>query len=172
MKKKAISLFLLVLIVLAAGCVGSGGKTASTSPSATGTPPTKSGGIDFSAYGNGEVLSNWYRLANASTVYASEGYEDLAKHYFPNARVLPPASQYDGGIAILSPKDARPILRGKPILITVNDYFGYIATSSASSSLERIRASSRRSTRAGRPTSSSRGREGPVSAPLSSTRWS
>ncbi|ASI99451.1 metallophosphoesterase family protein [Thermococcus celer] len=125
MKKKAISLFLLVLIVLAAGCVGSGGKTASTSPSATGTP-TKSGGIDFSAYGNGEVLSNWYRLANASTVYASEGYEDLAKHYFPNARVLP-ASQYDGGIAILSPKDARPILRGKPILITVNDYFGYIA---------------------------------------------
>ncbi|NJE05059.1 phosphoesterase [Thermococcus sp. M36] len=131
--KKIASALLLVLIVLTAGCLGSTGGTASTSSPETGTPsatsPTvshaESGGIDFASYEKGQVLSRWYEIVDTSKVYASEGYEDLAKHYFPNAKILP-VSQYDGGIAILSPEDARPILKGRPILITVNDYFGYI----------------------------------------------
>ena len=133
MMRKVASAVLLVLIVLTAGCIGSNGGTASTSPTSTGitsatsptASPTESGGIDFAAYGKGQVLSNWYKIGDTSKVYVSKGYEDLAKHYFPNAQILP-ASQYEGGIAILSPEDARPVLRGKPILITVNDYFGYI----------------------------------------------
>ncbi|WP_297092858.1 metallophosphoesterase [Thermococcus sp.] len=129
--RKIVSAFLLVLIVLAAGCIGSTGQTTSTQTTEKGTAsttpasPSESGGIDFTAYEKGQVLSRWYDIVDTSKVYVSEGYEDLAKHYFPNAEILP-ASQYNGGIAILSPKDARPVLRGKPILITVNDYFGYI----------------------------------------------
>ncbi|WP_342764058.1 hypothetical protein [Thermococcus thioreducens] len=111
MMKKVASAVLLVLIVLAAGCIGSNGGTASTSPTGTGTTsatsptasPTESGGIDFAAYGKGQVLSNWYKIGDTSKVYVSKGYEDLAKHYFPNAQILP-ASQYEGGIAILSPE--------------------------------------------------------------------
>ena len=118
MRKVAVAL-LLVFIVLAAGCISGGGGTT------TSTSETPSGGIDFGSYGKGEVLSRWSELLDTSRVYVSEGYEDLAKHYFPNAQILP-ASQYDGGVAILSPGDARKVLRGRPILITVNDYFGYI----------------------------------------------
>ncbi len=117
MKRAAVAL-LRVLVVVTAGCIGGGNKgpTESESPS---------GNINFASYGKGQVLGNWAKLADTSKVYVSEGYEDLARHYFPNAQILF-ASQYDGGIAILSPKDARTALRGKPILITVNDYFGYI----------------------------------------------
>ncbi|QDA32186.1 phosphoesterase [Thermococcus indicus] len=118
--KRAVFGILLVFIVLASGCIS---QSTPTGTSTTATSPA--GGIDFGAYGKGEVLAGWSELADVSRVYVSEGYEDLAKHYFPNAQILP-ASQYDGGIAILSPADARELLRGKPILITVNDYFGYI----------------------------------------------
>jgi hypothetical protein len=123
--RKIAAAVLLVFVMFAAGCVSQGGntQTGTTTPS---SPETPSGGLDFGSYGKGQVLAKWFELADASKVYVSEGYEDLAKHYFPDAQILP-ASQYDGGIAILSPKDARPILRGKPILITVNDYFGYVA---------------------------------------------
>ena len=124
MRKYALAL-LLALVVLAAGCVGSGGGGTGTSTSPTATTSTSSGGIDFSAYGKGQVLENWAKLADTSVVYVSKGYEDIAKHYFPNAKILP-ASEYKGGVAILSPADARPLLRGKPIVITVRDYFGYI----------------------------------------------
>ena len=58
-------------------------------------------------------------------VYVSKGYEDLARHYFPDAQIRP-ISEFNKGIAILSPKDARKLLRGKPMLITINDYFGYV----------------------------------------------
>jgi hypothetical protein len=121
MRKVAFAV-LLVFIVLAAGCISGGNSPTKTTTSSE----TPKGGIDFGSYEKGQVLGKWYDIADLSTVYVSEGYEDLAKHYFPNAQILP-ASQYDGGIAILSPKDARNILRGKPILITVSDYFGYVA---------------------------------------------
>ncbi|CAD5245217.1 metallophosphoesterase family protein [Thermococcus camini] len=120
MRRAALAIF-LVFIVFASGCISSNTGT----PSDTGTTGTPAGGIDFGAYGKGEVLADWSELADVSRVYVSEGYEDLAKHYFPDAKILP-ASQYEGGVAILSPADARELLRGKPILITVNDYFGYI----------------------------------------------
>lgn len=118
MRKAGVAL-LLALLIVASGCIGGGTGTGTTSSSKTPV------GIDFGSYEKGQVLENWAKLLNTSEVYASEGYEDLAKHYFPNAKILP-ASQYDGGIAVLSPKDARKILRGKPILITVSDYFGYV----------------------------------------------
>ena len=118
MKKVAFA-FILVLIVMASGCVTQSG------PSQTSTTSSSAGGIDFGSYEKGGVLAQWESLADASKVYVSEGYEDLAKHYFPDAQILP-ASQYEGGVAVLSPKDARTLLRGKPILITVSDYFGYV----------------------------------------------
>ncbi|WP_297521583.1 metallophosphoesterase [Thermococcus sp.] len=126
MKRVALALILAV-VVLAAGCVSSGGRmgTSSTAPTSATTTPASSGGIDFSAYGKGQVLENWAKFVNTSVVYVSKGYGDIARHYFPNARILP-ASEYKGGVAILSPADARPLLRGKPIVITVRDYFGYI----------------------------------------------
>ncbi|ASJ15091.1 metallophosphoesterase family protein [Thermococcus radiotolerans] len=118
--KKAAFAFILVLIVMASGCVSQSG------PSQTSTTTSSAaGGIDFGSYEKGGVLAQWKSLADVSKVYVSEGYEDMAKHYFPNAQILP-ASQYDGGVAILSPADARSLLRGKPILITVSDYFGYV----------------------------------------------
>ncbi|ASJ08079.1 phosphoesterase [Thermococcus siculi] len=120
MRKVAFAV-LLVFIVLAAGCISGSSPTETTTSS-----ETPKGGIDFGSYEKGQVLAKWYDIADVSKVYVSEGYEDLAKHYFPNAEILP-ASQYDGGVAILSPKDAREVLRGKPILITVSDYFGYVA---------------------------------------------
>ena len=120
--RKIVSAVLLVLLVLAAGCIG-GGNSQTGTAAPTSSP---SGGIDFDSYGKGQILAKWWELADTSKVYVSEGYEEMAKHYFPDAKILP-ASQYDGGIAVLSPKDARKILRGKPILITVNDYFGYVA---------------------------------------------
>ncbi|WP_297417983.1 hypothetical protein [Thermococcus sp.] len=117
--------FLLAFVVLAAGCIGSGGnKTGTSTPSPTATQ-TGVGGMNFSTYGKGGALEDWAKLANTSLVYTSKGYENIAKHYFPSAKILP-ASDYKGGVAILSPADARPLLRGKPIVITVRDYFGYI----------------------------------------------
>ncbi|ASJ01368.1 metallophosphoesterase family protein [Thermococcus gorgonarius] len=120
--KKVLPLIIAV-IVITSGCIGAQNGSTST----TGTSPTTSKvmPVDFKSYGKGEVLANWFKIADTSEVYVSIGYEDLARHYFPNAKILP-AEDYKGGIALLSPKDARTVLRGKPILITVNDYFGYI----------------------------------------------
>ncbi|NJE00285.1 phosphoesterase, partial [Thermococcus sp. LS1] len=92
----------------------------------TSTPTqTQAQGINFKEYKRGEIIRNWWKLFDTSVVYVSKGYEDLAKHYFPNAQIKP-ASEFENGIAILSPKDARELLRGKPMLITINDYFGYV----------------------------------------------
>ncbi|MCD6373360.1 MAG: metallophosphoesterase [Thermococcus sp.] len=117
--KKVVFGILLIFIVVASGCIGG------ERPAETSTAGPQAGGIDFESLEKGQVLTQWKSLADVSKVYVSEGYEDLAKHYFPDAQILP-ASQYDGGVAILSPQDARALLKGKPILITVNDYFGYI----------------------------------------------
>jgi len=117
--RKAVFGILLIFIVVASGCIGQ------ETPGGTSTTGSPAGGIDFGSLEKGQVLAQWKGLADVSKVYVSEGYEDLAKHYFPDAQVLP-ASQYEGGVAILSPEDARALLKGKPILITVNDYFGYI----------------------------------------------
>ncbi|NJE43185.1 metallophosphoesterase [Thermococcus sp. GR6] len=122
--KKATFAILLVFIVLVSGCIGSSGTTGTTGTSTSPTS-TPSEGIDFDSYEKGQVLTGWYNLADVSKIYVSKGYEDLAKHYFPDAQILP-AKDYAGGVAILSPADARALLKGKPILITVNDYFGYI----------------------------------------------
>ncbi len=152
--KKLIILFLIGMIVLSAGCINS--KTASTTSStnaittstATGTittsttstptssSPIKTPGsatttntismeIDFKEYKRGELLQKWSQLFNSKVIYVSKGYEDLARHYFPNAEIKS-ADKFISGIAILSPADARPLLSGKPIVITFNDYFGYV----------------------------------------------
>ncbi|ANF22493.1 metallophosphoesterase family protein [Thermococcus piezophilus] len=124
-KGTAVLAIVLAFMVLLSGCISSDGTTeTSTSPASTSSVPT--GAIDFGSYEKGQVLAEWYKIVGeVSKVYVSEGYEDLARHYFPNAQILP-AKDYDGGVAILSPADGREVLRGKPILITVNDYFGYI----------------------------------------------
>ncbi|ASJ03660.1 phosphoesterase [Thermococcus profundus] len=124
--KRVLLSILLAFIVATAGCMGSQSES-SKSPT-TSSPQT--GGIDFNAYGKGQVLEKWAELADTSKVYVSSGYEDLAKHYFPNAQILP-VSEYKGGVAVLSPQDARPLMRGRPIVMTVRDYFGYIVYTSS-----------------------------------------
>ncbi|WP_461864905.1 metallophosphoesterase family protein [Thermococcus sp.] len=148
--KKLLVLFLIGIIVLSAGCMG--GKTASSTsstapssttsttstvttsatPSETSSAPTMTTTtpevqeIDFKKYRRGELLQRWSELFSSKVVYVSKGYEALARHYFPGAEIKP-AEDFIQGIAILSPADARKLLGGKPILITFNDYFGYVA---------------------------------------------
>jgi len=56
--KKAVFAFILVLIVLASGCISSGG------PSQTSTTTSSTGGIDFGSYEKGQVLAQWKSLAD------------------------------------------------------------------------------------------------------------
>jgi len=105
---------LLGLLVFAAGC---------TQTSTTTTTPQE--GIDFSSYNRGEIIQKWAEIFNTETVYVSEGYEELAKHYFPNAQIKS-KDEFESGVAILSPEDARELLKGKPILTTPREYFGYV----------------------------------------------
>ncbi|WP_332370034.1 metallophosphoesterase family protein [Thermococcus kodakarensis] len=121
--KKAVAL-LILSVVFIAGCIGgttnTNTKTASTSAG--------SSGINFKSYAPGKVLASWYELFN-ETFYVSNGYEDLVKHYFPNASVKP-SSEYPGsGILVLSPQDvySKKILFGKPVQVQKLDFFGYIA---------------------------------------------
>ena len=101
--------------------------TSSTVPSSTSTTASTSQkpGINFSSYKKGEILQNWSNIFDTRVVYVSKGYEDLAKHYFPNAKIKS-KDAFRRGIAILSPADARELLRGKPIVITIREYFGYV----------------------------------------------
>lgn len=99
-------------------------QTTVTSTTTTATVAEKPG-IDFSSYKTGEILQNWTGLFSRKIIYVSEGYEELAKHYFPNAEIRS-KDEFESGIAILSPSDARELLRGKPILTTPRDYFGYV----------------------------------------------
>ncbi|NJE54283.1 metallophosphoesterase [Thermococcus sp. 21S9] len=112
----------LVLVVLAGGCIGS----TQTQSSTTSTPqPT---GINFAKYPTGKVIGSWWELFN-ETFYVSDGYEGLVKHYFPNAKVEP-FSQFKGsGIVVLSPGDevSSRILFGKPVQVQKLEPFGYIA---------------------------------------------
>ena len=111
----------LVLVVLAGGCIGAPG-TSSTST------PQSNGGVKFSDYPRGKVIGNWWKIFNG-TFYASDGYAQLVKHYFPNAKVEP-LSKFEGeGIVVLSPKDevTSRILFGKPVQVQRLEPFGYIA---------------------------------------------
>ncbi|AIF68625.1 hypothetical protein PAP_00910 [Palaeococcus pacificus DY20341] len=91
------------------------------------TTPTKTyAPIDFKKAKRGEIVGNWDELFDTGTIYVSADLVDLAKHYFPNAEIRP-SHEFSGGVAILSPGEARALLRGKPMLITINSYFGYIA---------------------------------------------
>ncbi len=114
--------FLLVILTLgsvfASGCIGG-------SPNPGKTTTSSTSGIDFKAYPVGGVLSDWSKLFNESVIYVSPGYENLVRHYFPGAHIMP-LSKYRGGIAVMSPQDARETLAGKPALITRRDYFGYV----------------------------------------------
>ena len=123
MKRLGFVLLLVVgLSVLASGCVGTGSNTSPTSGSSTVQPQ----GPDFSRYPPGGIIEHWGKLFG-NTFYVSPGYENMVKAYFPNA-VIKPSSEYKGvGIAVLSPDEARPKLRGKPVHITKLDYFGYVA---------------------------------------------
>jgi len=111
----------LVLVVLAGGCIGAPGA------SSTATPQSN-GGVKFSDYPRGKVIGNWWKIFNG-TFYASDGYAQLVKHYFPNAKVEP-LSKFEGeGIVVLSPKDevTSRILFGKPVQVQRLEPFGYIA---------------------------------------------
>lgn len=101
-------------------------QTASTTTTTTTTPTKTYAPIDFRSAKTGEVLSNWYDLFDSSVVYVSPELVDLAKYYFPNSEIRP-ATEFQSGIAILSPKDGRALLRGKPLLVTVDSYFGYVS---------------------------------------------
>nr|WP_209475622.1 metallophosphoesterase [Thermococcus stetteri] len=117
--------FLILAVVLTAGCIGGNTGTGTTS---TGTTTTQAKGINFKGYAPGMVVANWYKLFN-ETFYVSNGYENLVKHYFPSA-VVKPASEYPGsGVLVLSPQDvySKRILFGKAVQVQKLDFFGYIA---------------------------------------------
>jgi len=123
--RRNLGLVLILLVglsVLAGGCI-SGNPPTSTTPSTSTSP---SGGIDFGKYPPGGVIEHWSEIFG-KTFYVSPGYEEIVKAYFPDA-VIKPSSEYGGsGIAVLSPAEGRPKLRGKPVHITKLDYFGYVA---------------------------------------------
>lgn len=120
MKKFAV--LLIMAVVFTAGCIGE------SSTGTTTTTSTQGNGLNFRDYAPGKVLSAWHEIFNG-TFYASDGYEDLVKHYFPDAEVRA-ASEYPGtGILVLSPKDvySKKILFGKPVQVQKLEPFGYIA---------------------------------------------
>ena len=114
--------FVLILVVLSAGCLGSGSDEGSATSTST------SAGIDFSQYPTGKVIGTWWEPFN-ETFYVSEGYADLVKHYFPDARVEPVSAFEGSGIVVLSPGDAikSGLLFGKPLQVQELEPFGYIA---------------------------------------------
>ncbi|WP_297495096.1 metallophosphoesterase [Thermococcus sp.] len=115
----------LVLVVLAGGCIGST-QTSSTSNGKTSTTTTT--GINFSSYPPGKVIGSWWKLFN-ETFYVSDGYESMVKHYFPGAKVKPFSEFKGSGIVVLSPGDEvkSRILFGKPVQVQKLEPFGYIA---------------------------------------------
>lgn len=112
----------LILVVLSAGCLGSGSDEGSTTSTST------TAGIDFSKYPTGKVIGTWWELFN-ETFYVSDGYADLVKHYFPDAKVEPFSAFEGSGIAVLSPGDAikSRLLFGKSLQVQELEPFGYIA---------------------------------------------
>ncbi len=114
--------FVLILVVLSAGCIGSGSNKGSATLTSTAT------GIDFSRYPAGKVIGTWWEPFN-ETFYVSEGYADLVKHYFPDAKVEPVSAFKGSGIVVLSPGDAikSGLLFGKPLQVQELEPFGYIA---------------------------------------------
>jgi len=123
----------LLATVLILGCVSSGSSTTSTPTTSHSKSPQKqinsiqkTVGINFSEYSYGAVIGNWSRLFN-ETFYVSDGYDDLVKHYFPEATVKPFSSYKGKGIAVLSPRDSHKVLFGKPVHVMRVHYFGYVA---------------------------------------------
>ncbi|WP_048149953.1 metallophosphoesterase family protein [Palaeococcus ferrophilus] len=147
--KRLIVLLIIGIVLLGSGCTS---KDTTTTPSTTAPPttiattttspssttpttttttttttPTKTyAPIDFKTAKTGEILSNWYDLFDSSVIYASPELVELARHYFPDSEIRP-INEFQSGIAILSPKDGRALLRGKPMLVTVDSYFGYVS---------------------------------------------
>jgi len=122
MDMKKFAVLLIMAVVFTAGCIGE------SSTGTTTTTSTQGNGLNFRDYAPGKVLSAWHEIFNG-TFYASDGYEDLVKHYFPDAEVRA-ASEYPGtGILVLSPKDvySKKILFGKPVQVQKLEPFGYIA---------------------------------------------
>ncbi|NPA48236.1 MAG: phosphoesterase [Thermococci archaeon] len=134
---------LLLLVVIGAGCIGGGSKSAGsgghgsgTVTSSTNQPHPTSALTSTSTTASASVtssssaskpkpgLADWYDYVNASVVYASKGYEAIARHYFPNA-VIKPLYEYKSGIAIASPQDASEALQGGYLSILKEPYFGY-----------------------------------------------
>ncbi|MDK2782697.1 MAG: hypothetical protein PWQ32_286 [Thermococcaceae archaeon] len=113
--RKILPILFIGLLVFATGCT----QTSTT------TSTTAQEGLDFSSYSRGEIIQKWWEMFSAETVYVSKGYEELAKYYFPNAQIKT-KEEFESGIAILAPEDARELLRGKPILTTPREYFGYV----------------------------------------------
>ena len=112
----------LILVVLSAGCLSSGSDEGSTTSTST------TAGIDFSQYSTGKVIGSWWELFN-ETFYVSDGYADLVKHYFPDAKVEPFSAFEGSGIVVLSPGDAikSRLLFGKSLQVQELEPFGYIA---------------------------------------------
>ncbi|AIU69191.1 phosphoesterase [Thermococcus eurythermalis] len=112
----------LILVVLSAGCLGSGSDEGSTTSTSTVA------GIDFSQHPTGKVVGAWWKFFN-ETFYVSDGYADLVKHYFPDAKVEPFSAFEGSGIAVLSPGDAikSRLLFGKSLQVQELEPFGYIA---------------------------------------------
>lgn len=145
--KRLIVLLVIGIVLLGSGCTSNGTtKTSSTTAPLTTTPatttsttttttssttttttPTKTyAPIDFKTAKTGEILSNWYDLFDSSVIYASPELVEVARHYFPDSEIRP-VEEFQKGIAVLSPEDGRTLLRGKPMLITVDSYFGYVS---------------------------------------------
>ena len=130
--RKAVAILVAFLVVFSAGCIGSSGTSTSTSAPAQSSSSTTSSsavrGINFSAYLQGAVIGNWSELFN-ETFYVSDGYSELVKHYFPNAKVRP-FSEFRGvGIAVVSPSEEvkSRVLFGKPVHVSRIEPFGYVA---------------------------------------------
>ena len=126
---KRLGILLILLVVLAAGCLSS---PAGTRTSQKGSPSPavqeKPAGINFGKYPAGAVIGNWSGLFGM-TFYVTRGYEDLVRHYFPKAEILPPDEYHGKGIAVLSPGEVRKmrLLFGKRVQIGKVTPFGYVA---------------------------------------------
>jgi hypothetical protein len=98
-----------------------------TTTTTTSTPLPTLAPIDFSKYRKrGEVIGNWRSIFTELKVYTVPGYEDLVRHYFPNA-TFEDIFTYKAGIAVVPPELGLKLLEGKPVRVEKVEYFGYIA---------------------------------------------
>ncbi len=129
-------LILFFLVVVGAGCIGGSSKASSSGGHASVTMNSstihQSSSVHPSVHTSSTSstspakvgLSTWHDYVNTSVVYASKGYEAIARHYFPKA-VVRPLSEYGIGIAVVSPTNASEFLSGGYVSIVKEPYFGY-----------------------------------------------